>query len=113
MNVDGDTQIQNQENNLAHVDVDEEHSLAEIIDLVEAEEEAPNIRNASIAMVQITMNMIVQRTSSVIDKIVVLTSADEKKSMLKDRRLGLRRRAKPPVKLIRPKENFHRQQGTK
>ena len=112
MNVDGDTQIQNPENSPAHVDVDEEHNLAEIIDLVEAED-ILNIQNVSTVTVQITMNVIVRRTSSVIDKIVVPTSVDEKKSMLKDRQLGLRHRTKQHVKLIRPKENFHRQQGTK
>ena len=113
MNVDGGTQTQSQENNLAHVDVDEEHNLVEIIDLVEAEEEVLSIQNASTVTAQITMNVIAQRMSSAIGKNVATPSVDEKKNMLEDRPLGLRHRAKQRVKLIRPKENFHRQIDTK
>ena len=112
MNVDGDSPILNQENNLAHVDVDEEHNFVEITDLEEAED-ISNIRNVSTVMVQITMNVIAQRTSSVIDRNVVLTNVVERKSMRKDRRLGLRRRVKLKVKLIKLKKDFHRQLGTK
>ena len=112
MNEDGDFPIQNQENNLAHVDVDEEHNLVEITDLEEAED-ISNIQNVSTVTVQTTMNVIAQRTSSVIDRNVVLTNVVERKSMHKDRRPGLRRRAKLKVKLIKLKKNFHRQLGTK
>ena len=111
--MDGDTQTQSQESNLVHVDVGEEHNLAEIIDLAEAEEEVSDIQSVSIVMAQIMMNVIVQRTSSAIGRNVVTPSVDEKKSMLKDRQLGLRHRTKQQVKLIRPKENFHRQIDTK
>ena len=112
MNEDGDSPIQNQENNLAHVDVDEEHNLVEITDLEEAED-ISNIQNVSTVTVQTTMNVIAQRTSSVINRNVVLTNVVERKSMRKDRRLGLRRRVKLKVKLTRPKENSRRQPGTK
>ena len=112
MNEDGDSPIQNQENNLAREDVDEEHNLVGITDLEEAED-ILNIQNVSIVTAQITMNVIVQRTSSAIGRNVVTPSVDEKKSMLKGRQLGLRHRTKQQVKLIRPKENFHRQIDTK
>ena len=112
MNEDGDSPIQNQENNLVRVDVDEEHNLVEITDLEEAED-ISNTQNVSTVMVQITMNVIVQRTSSVINRNVVLTDADEMKSMLKGRRLGLRHLKSLQVKLIRLKENSRRRQGMK
>ena len=111
--MDGDTQIQNQENNLAHADVDEEHNLAEITDLEEAEEEVSNIQDVSTVMVQIMMNVIVQRINTVIDRNVAPINVDEKKSMLKDRRLGLQHLKGLKVKLIRPMKNFRRQPGTK
>ena len=112
MSEDGDSPIRNQENNQAHVDVDEGHNLVEITDLEEAGD-ILNIQSVSTVTVQTTMNVIAQRTSSVIDRNVVLTNAVERKSTRKDRRLGLRRRVKLKVKLTRPKENFHRQPGMK
>ena len=112
MNEDGDSPIQNQENNLAHVDVDEEHNLVEITDLEEAED-ISNIQNVSTVTVRITMNVIVQRTSSEIGRNVVPTSDDEKRNMLKDRRLGLQHLKRLQVKLIKLKKDFHRQPGTK
>ena len=112
MNVDGDSPIQNQENNLAHVDVDEEHNLAEITDLEEAEG-ISNIQSVFTVMVQIMMNVIVQRMSSVINRNVVLTDADEMKSMLKGRRLGPQHLRNLQVKLTRLKENSRHQLGTK
>ena len=110
--MDGDSPIQNQENNLAHVDVDAEHNLVEITDLEEAED-ILNIQNVSIVTARITMSAIVQRTSSVIDRIDVLTNVDERRNMLKDRRLGLQHLRRLQVKLIRLKENSRRQLGTK
>ena len=88
MNEDGDSPIQSQENNLAHVDVDEEHNLVEITDLEEAED-ILNIQNVSTVTARITMSVIVQRTSSEISRTVVLISVDEKRSMPKDRQPGL------------------------
>ena len=112
MSADGDSLIQNQESNLARVDGDEEHNLAEITDL-EGAEDILNIQNVSTVMVQITMNVTVQRTSSEIDRNVVPTSVDEKRNMLKDRQLGLQHLRRLQVKRIRPMKDFHRQPDTK
>ena len=112
MNEDGDSPIQNQENNLVHVDVDEEHNLVEITDLEEAED-ISNIQNVSIVTAQITMNVIAQRTSSEIGRNVVPTSDGEKRNMLKDRQLGLQHLRRLQVKRIRPMKDFHRQPDTK
>ena len=111
--VDGDSQIQEPENNPAHAEVDEEIDLAEIVDLEEAEEETSDTPNAFTVKAQIMMKGTALKMNSVISRNAALISADAKKNSRKDRRLDHARLNQSKVKLIRLMKNFHRLQSTK